>query len=152
MSVTLDYDTVYSAIENPLVPGYRPRNSGFYELQYEDAAIRTPTESGYVFSRPRFRRTKARRTFKFGYKDLTRAQKNIIEDFWNSTQGGSFPFYWRNWDEMRSAMAENGVTSPTVQMLADHLAIVRFTAPPDIKMKAVGLQTHFDITMTVQEA
>lgn len=83
---------------NPLFPtlsgGTKPDAADF-SVSYEDPALRTDMEGGYVVSRARHTRT-PRKTFKVVYRNISNADKILIENFWNTVRGGSVIFDWVN--------------------------------------------------------
>jgi hypothetical protein len=80
-----------------------PADAKFYEVEVENPVIRTEFEGGYVASRPRHNRGRLRRIWTTGYTALTAADKQVIEDFWNETKGGSLIFTWFNETEFEAA-------------------------------------------------
>ena len=54
------------------------------------AQVRTPFEGGYVQSRAKYTRTRKR--FSLRWKALTEAQFEILENFFDANQGGSFNY------------------------------------------------------------
>lgn len=154
-TITLDFDdSVYALIEADSVPyaTRRHRDRKHYKLEWEDAAVRSSSEAGYEFTRPRFRRTNLRRMFTFGYTDLSLAQRDILYDFWNSSQGGSFAFYWVNRDELTGKLFELGQTTvPTQPQIQAHSHIVRFLEAPSISASSYGPRQRFDAILKIKE-
>lgn len=73
-------------------------DSSKYELEIDDPAIKSPTEGGYEYSRPRFTR-KPRKNFSVGYTMLTDAQRNTLVTFYENMAGGSVIFDWYNQED-----------------------------------------------------
>lgn len=61
--------------------------------ELEDVILRTPTDAGYVQTRPRF--TRARRTWGLNYPALSNADADILRDYERLTlHNGADPFAW----------------------------------------------------------
>jgi hypothetical protein len=149
VSINIDYDvSVYPMIETGA--DARPRNRGMYKVAYEDPAIRTPTESGFSFSRPRYRRNPMRLEFEFGYVDLSMAQYQFIKNFWEQTQGGSFAFYWIDRDEMAGQAHADGVSVANLGV-EPFRRIVRFTEVPVIRVRTYGDSVRYDVVLKIKE-
>lgn len=80
--------------------------TAFPDVQYLDAATYNETsenpvitpgkmEGGYVLTRPRFTR-RPRRTFAFSFEDMSDADKNTLQDFWDDMRGSSNGFTWQH--------------------------------------------------------
>lgn len=105
----------------------------FYNEEYQDTAMRSKTEGGYVFTRPRTTR-RPRRIFTTGYTNLPHADKETLRQFWDAMRGGSDAFLW---------------TNPTT----NEAVLVRFKSP--LKPKYAGFRSgehHYDIpNITLEE-
>lgn len=71
----------------------RGQDSAYFKVTQADPSMRTPTEGGYVYTRPRFTR-RPRRTFVTGFTNISEADRALLEQFWNDTRGGSLAFDW----------------------------------------------------------
>lgn len=101
-----------------------------YDIEQESNLIKSPTESGYELSRPRF--TKARDLVTLNW-DLVNTETVTLERFYkNSTKSGSLPFSLT-------------VTTPFFSRQWD---AIRFSSPP--KMKYNGLGT-WSVTCSFRE-
>jgi hypothetical protein len=80
----------------PTLSNNRLADADGYQIEYEDPAIRTDMEGGYVVSRPRHTRT-PRKTFSVKYTDLSNGDRGTLENFYmNDVRGGSMIFDWTN--------------------------------------------------------
>lgn len=66
-----------------------------YEIDFEDPAIATEMEGGYVVSRARHTRP-PRRTWTIGYTKMKHADKLLLDAFYAQVRGGSTIFDWTN--------------------------------------------------------
>lgn len=161
MSVSLNYDHPTSGVSFFLdfldTNAYpfekkRPRNRKFYSVEHEDPAIKVETEGGYVFTRPRYRRYPLRRTWTFGYSDLSDNQMRQLENFWISAQGGSFAFQWFNYDAYWAANSiNNGKQTTDPADIAEYTKVVRFVESPKITVMNMGQITRYDVELKVKE-
>lgn len=94
------------------------RDARYYSVEHENVVMRNKMEGGYVQTRARHTRS-ARRTFTTGYTQMTEADRQTLEAFWNSVRGGSKMFDW-----------EDPITAEIHQ--------VRFTDKP-LKFKYAGV-------------
>ncbi len=146
----LDYDLAVSSLIDfsPVSVGglkKRVRDRKYYSYTTEDPAIRVETEGGYVFTRPRYRRNPLRRTFTMGYTDISPAQRQVLEDFWNSVQGGSFAFKWIDYDAMWSEIPSLYGQEGNVGQKQQYLRTVRFAGPMKIKTMNMGPVTRYNV-------
>jgi hypothetical protein len=114
-----------------LSSGSKPDSSTF-GLSFEDQAMRTETEGGYVFTRARHTRA-PRKTWAFGYKQLTNADRVQIESFITLVRGGSVIFTWQNPQDL--------VTYN-----------VRFKDLPKFGYEGVGNTQRWNCSMTLEQA
>src|SRR4051812_39783284 len=108
------------------------QDSKKFSVEFEDPAIRSDMEGGYVYSRARFTR-QPRRTWTTGYTFIKQQGKVDIQTFWNTVRGGSVIFQWRN--------PQDGL---------DYL--VRFVGG-SLKFNYVGAGTNYrwDVSFSVEE-
>lgn len=88
----------------------------YYSEEHENPAVRTEMEGGYVASRPRHRRAPLRRTWTFGYTDLSNSSKKALEGFYNAQKGGSKVFQWLNVYEYQNAVYEYLQANPNASL------------------------------------
>lgn len=72
--------------------GWKPDSKDFTET-VDNPAMSAEMEGGYEITRPRFTR-QPRRTFKCVYRQLTDADKALIDAHWDTQKGGSLIFAW----------------------------------------------------------
>lgn len=153
----LNYDVAVSGFLDfgSLAPGplkRRVRDRKHYEVSYEDPSIKNETEGGYTFTRPRYRRNPLRRTYKFGYTDISPSQLSILEDFWNSVQGGSYPFSWIDYDGFWSENPGFYGQTGTALQTGGYTRVVRFAGPFQPKTMNMGSVTRYNVeNITVKE-
>lgn len=66
-----------------------------WEEEHEDPSQSSKIEGGYVSSRPSFTR-RPRKSFRFGYKNVSNTDKVAFEAFWDAQFGGSTGFTWNH--------------------------------------------------------
>lgn len=96
-------------------------DSSKFSITREDPTVRTNTDGGYIYTRPRYTRTPSR-TFTTGFTFVTEEQRQILEAFWNAQRGGSDAFTY--------TLPTTGVES-----------IVRFKGP--YRERYVGIGPNF---------
>lgn len=64
-----------------------------FVIEQDDPAIKSGQEGGYSMSRARYTRT-PRRTFTFKFTDISEADRQLLQTFWNTKMGGSVSFTW----------------------------------------------------------
>lgn len=64
-----------------------------FSVEFEDVAMGSTMEGGYVATRPRHTRT-PRRTFNTGFTDISEADKITYETFIGTVRAGSDSFTW----------------------------------------------------------
>ena len=101
-------------------------DSKLYSMEQEDTSITTKMEGGYVMSRARHTRA-PRKMFTIGYTDISDADKQLLEAFWNTTRGKAEMFEWTN--EMDSVTY-----------------IVRFSGKPVFKYSGLGGNHRWDVS------
>ena len=95
-------------------------DSKFFGVATPNSAQRNETDGGYTLTRPRFTRA-PRKTFTTGFTNLTLAQKDAIQGFYDE-KGGAISFTWQD--------PTSGITH-----------VVRFKG--DLKWKYSGKDTQF---------
>lgn len=123
----------------------RPMDRKHYSLSVANPAVATESEGGYVITRPRFTR-RPRRTWTFGYTDISTSDKARIEQFYNDMLGGSMMFYWvdrhafegENWRRANDRTHIQYGWAPVTESAYTYL--VRFVE--DLKFKEAGVGPH----------
>lgn len=116
----------------PVMPLQARQDSKYFKVSAEDPSIKTETEGGYVYSRPRHTRI-PRKTWITGFTELDDASKVIFEAFWDTVRGGSDSFDW---------------TEPVSQATK----LVRFAGMPDYKYVGINGVHLWNITgITIEE-
>lgn len=70
-------------------------DSAYFSQELEDNTIRSETEGGYEFTRPRSTRA-PRSSFTTGFTHITQADKAILEAFYKDKRAGASIFTWTN--------------------------------------------------------
>lgn len=111
--------------------GSKP-DSKTFGVSLEDPAMRSETEGGYVITRARHTRA-PRKTWAFGYKMLTNADRLALENFVTTVRGGSLIFTWLN--------PQDFVTYN-----------VRFKELPKFGYEGLGTVQRWNCSMTLEQA
>lgn len=128
----------------------RPMDRKHYGLSIQNPAVSTESEGGYIITRPRFTR-RPRRTWTFGYTDISMADKSRIEQFYNDMLGGSMMFYWvdRHALEGENWRRQNDPTHPNYKGPAVDASqftyLVRFTDELSFKEAGIGGNLRWDV-------
>ena len=77
----------------PTLPSGKSFDSSKYSVTPSDPGMRQEVEGGYVITRARFTR-KPPRTFDCALTNITQADKDVLEAFWDTTRGTSRAFSW----------------------------------------------------------
>lgn len=77
----------------PTLPSGKSQDSSKYAVSKKDPAMRAEIEGGYVVTRARTTR-KPTRLFKTGFTNITSADKQVLDDFYDTVRGGSVIFTW----------------------------------------------------------
>lgn len=128
-------------MSNPVFPTLAKKpDSSQHVVEREDPALATEMEGGYVVTRARHTRT-PRRTWTIGYSELRDADKQLLDNFWDTVRGPSVVF---DWTDPESAM--NGGAAKTYQ--------VRFLPGAALKWsyKGVGPLKVWYVTFQLQQA
>jgi len=64
-----------------------------FSQESENLAVATETDGGYVITRSKFTR-RPRRVFMFKHTDISEAERNTLQDFWDARKGGVGAFDW----------------------------------------------------------
>lgn len=107
-------------------------DSAKFNFTFVDNTIRSETDGGYVFTRPRNTRPSLR-IFNTGFTDMSQEQKNAIETFVISKRVGAVPFTY---------------TDPTSGVEYT----VRFKAPPRFTYSGVGGTHRWSADVQLEEA
>jgi hypothetical protein len=117
---------------NPVFPTLSTgQNSALYGVELEDQSMKTPTDGGYVISRPKHTR-KPRRSFKTGFTKLRVEDRELLEDFYESVRGGSVIFDW---------------TDPSTKKVHQ----VRFEGTLSFKYSGAGRLQFWNVEFALQE-
>lgn len=108
------------------------QDSKYYEREIEDVAMKSEMEGGYVSSRARHTR-RPRRTFKCGYTEISDADRQKLEDFYDLVRGGSVIF---SWQDQSSNITYN----------------VRFAEKISFKYAGIGKNKKWNVSLVLQEA
>ena len=120
-------------MSNPVFPVLKMgQDSKYYKVSIEDPSMKTPMDGGYVVSRAKHTR-KPRRTFTTGFTQLTNADRQILESFYDSVRGGSVIFDWTD-----------PINNQTFQ--------VRFASEFAFQYTGVGVSQLWDVSFTLQQA
>jgi len=113
------------------------QDSRYYTMQQEDTSLKTTMEGGYVVARAKHTR-KPRRTFTSGFTDISDADKQLLEDFFDTVNCAAI----FTWVDPQSGM---GGAPPVAYQ-------VRFDGPLSYQYKGMGPTKRWDVTFTVVQA
>jgi hypothetical protein len=116
----------------PTLPSGSLPDSKQFAISLEDPAMRTEMEGGYVITRKKHTRT-PRRTWAIAYQMLTEGDRTTLDDFWNTTAGGSLAFDWTN-------PADGSIYT------------VRFKDPLNFKYAGIGTSKRWDCSFSLEQA
>lgn len=74
-------------------PGTAKEDSKFFNIATPNPAMRNETDGGYTITRPRFTR-KPVKTWTTGFTNLSLAQKEVVQAFYETKMGGAVSFTW----------------------------------------------------------
>lgn len=111
--------------------GAIPDSKQFKESK-EDPVLRSQIEGGYVATRPKHTRN-PRKTWSITIRQLTNADKALLDAHWNSQHGGSLIFDW-----------VNPQNSTTYQ--------VRYKTPQDFSYVGSGNLQRWDCSFSLEQA
>jgi hypothetical protein len=126
----------------PTLPSGSLSDSSKYSVTAEDPSMSTPLEGGYTTTRARFTR-RPRRTFGVGYTEITGADKQALEDFWDLVMGGAAIFDWTS--------NEDGITR-AVRFTSQQSGSGNSGTPFTWSYKGIGATRLWDCSFFVQEA
>jgi hypothetical protein len=125
---------------NPVFPTLSTgQDSSKYTRALEDVAMKTTMDGGYVVSRAKHTRA-PRRTFTSGFTSIRKADKELLEAFYDTVKGGSVIFDW---------------IDPTTQMGVSPTPVtyaVRFTGEFKWQYRGIGPTELWDVTFTLEQA
>ena len=98
---------------------------------HEDVGMKSETDGGYVFTRPRHTR-KPRRTFSTGWMDMNQTDFDAMENFFDIV-GAFTAFNYVNY------------------MKSDEIVNVRFAEPPKYSYEGVGATKRYTIKIKIEE-
>ena len=101
-----------------------------FDVDYEDVTLKSKTDGGYVFTRPRHTRT-ARRMFTTGLKDISHADYLVMTAF----------------VELHNTHTAFSYTLPTTSEVVN----VRFMKVPKAKYKGYGTNFRYNYTSIKME-
>lgn len=107
-------------------------DSAQFQVNYEDPAMRTEMEGGYVITRARHTRV-PRRSWKVTYRMLGNADRTLLENLWDTVRGGSASFNWTN--------PQNATSYE-----------VRFKEPLSFSYTGRGSNQRWDCSFTLEQA
>ena len=64
-----------------------------FSIEQDDPAIKVKQDGGYSDPRPRYTR-RPRRTYTTKFTDISEADRQLLEAFWDTKKGGSVSFTW----------------------------------------------------------
>lgn len=70
-------------------------DSRYYDEEHVDNLISSEAEDGYEITRPRTTRRQGS-IFSTGFTDISQADKELLQSFWESVRGGANVFTWDN--------------------------------------------------------
>jgi hypothetical protein len=115
----------------PTLPsGAKPDSAQFSEKR-ADIASASSSEDDYEFTRPRHTRAPGR-TWQVAYRELTAADYNTLNAFWDTVKSGAIMFNWVN--------PSNGVSY-----------IVRFKGEMEWTYVGVGATKRWDCRFTLKQ-
>jgi phage-related protein len=121
----------FSGVFPPTDVGFTEKEDAqYYEVEVDDNTMRSSSDGGYEFSRPRFTR-KPRKTFTTGFTELSQSDYALLMDFWDAYQG-AVSFTW---------------VDPT-----DNVAhTVRMTKPPVVTYRGIGPRRMWNVEVTMKQ-
>ncbi|MCY1200492.1 hypothetical protein D9M72_119220 [compost metagenome] len=85
----------------PALPSGKSFDSSKFSITPNDPGMRHEMEGGYAVTRARFTR-KPTRVFNCSLTNITQADKNALETFWDTTRGTSRAFSWTSLQDAKT--------------------------------------------------